>query len=65
MTRLLYPPTEAAAMLGLGRSKLYELISSGELESVKVGKSRLVPAEALENFVRRLRVGPEGGSTAP
>lgn len=53
--KLLYPPTEAATMLGLGRSKIYELLASGELESVKIGKARRVPAEALEDYVRRLR----------
>jgi excisionase family DNA binding protein len=62
--RLLYPVNEAAAKLGVGRSKLYELISTGALESVKLGKSRLVPAEAIERFVADLRLtatpDPEG-----
>mgnify|MGYP001221039153 CR=1 FL=1 len=29
---------DAARMIGIGRTKLYELISSGELETVKIGK---------------------------
>jgi excisionase family DNA binding protein len=40
--RLLYRPEEAAAVLGLGRTKVYELMASGELRSVKVGGARRV-----------------------
>ncbi len=54
--RLLYPVPEAAVRLGIGRSKIYELISTGSLESVKLGKSRLIPAEAIERFVADLRL---------
>jgi excisionase family DNA binding protein len=46
---------EAAELLGLGRTKTYELVLSGELESVKVGKARRIPRAALEEFVERLR----------
>ena len=47
--------TDFMASTGLGRTKTYELIGSGELETVTVGRRRLVPAEALEDFVARLR----------
>ncbi len=53
--RILHPITEAASLLGLGRTKVYELVAAGELESVKVGTRRLVPHQALEAFVDRLR----------
>ena len=39
----------------LKRSTTYMLIRSGELETVTVGSRRLVPAEALQDFVARLR----------
>lgn len=52
---LLVSPVEAARRLGIGRSKVYELLSSGELESVHIGSRRLIPADALEAFVARLR----------
>ena len=55
MPKLLYEVSEASVMTSLGRSKLYELMASGEIESVKVGKRRLIPAQALETFVERLR----------
>jgi len=52
---MLYTPTEAAAALGIGRSKLYELLQTGVLESVHIGACRRVPADALTDLVRRLR----------
>lgn len=46
---------EAAERLRLGRTLVYRLISSGELESVTVGRARRVPAECLTEYVARLR----------
>jgi excisionase family DNA binding protein len=43
------------AVLGLSRWQIYNLIRSGELESVKVGRSRRVPVAAVDNFVSQLR----------
>jgi excisionase family DNA binding protein len=45
---------EASQQLNLGRSVMYELIRSGRLRSVKVGRLRLIPASALVEFVREL-----------
>ncbi len=53
--KLLLKPEEAAEVLSIGRSKVYELIGSGELASVRIGTSRRVPAEALVEFVSRLQ----------
>ena len=44
---------EAARVLALGRSKVYELMLSGELRSVTVGRSRRVPVEALNEYVAK------------
>lgn len=52
--RLLYRPEEAAAVLGLGRTKVYELMATGALRSVKVGGARRVSATALADFVAEL-----------
>ena len=53
--RVLLTPVEAARALGVGRSKIYELILSRALASVKIGGSRRIPTYALEEFVARLR----------
>ncbi len=54
-TAILYKPEEAAAALGIGRSTLFELITANEIETVKIGRSRRVPADALTGYVARLR----------
>jgi excisionase family DNA binding protein len=59
---LLLTVEEAAKCLRLGRTLVYRLISSGELESVKVGRLRRVPAECLPEYVATLR--HSGGSKA-
>lgn len=46
---------DAAHMIGIGRTKLYELISSGELETVKIGKGTRVMTESLRALIARRR----------
>ena len=55
MTKLLLTPAEAAELLGLGRSTVYELLASGELESICIGRARRIPRDALDGYVARLR----------
>ncbi len=52
--QLLLRPAEAAQALGLSRTKVFELMKSGELRSVKIGHLRRVSASALAEFVARL-----------
>lgn len=54
-TQLLLTPEQAAKRLEVGRSTLYGLIASGEVESIKVGRARRIPADALVEYVGRLR----------
>ncbi len=51
---LLVRPEDAAIALGIGRTKVYELIRSGTLRSVKIGGLRRIPATALADFVAQL-----------
>ena len=44
---------DAARMIGIGRTKLYELIATGELETVKIGKATRVTTASLHDLVRR------------
>ncbi len=45
---------QATFELGIGRTALYELIAAGKLKPVKVGRRRLVPREAIEEFIAGL-----------
>lgn len=49
---------EVMARLAISQTKIYELMSSGELRSVKVGRSRRVSIEELERFVAELDDSP-------
>lgn len=54
MNEVLLRPERAAEVLGIGRSKLYELLAAGEIDSVRIGRSRRVPVVAVEEYVARL-----------
>lgn len=54
--RLLYRVPEVAAALNVSRSKVYELMSSGVLRSVRIDGTRLVRAADLHAYVEALRV---------
>ena len=43
MDTLLMNIDEASQILNLGRSKVYELVMRGELQSIKIGRSRRIP----------------------
>jgi excisionase family DNA binding protein len=52
---LLIPLTEASEVLGgVSESTLRRLLASGELESVKVGRRRMVTTRSLDSLVERL-----------
>jgi excisionase family DNA binding protein len=52
---LLLSVEEAARSLSIGRSKTYELIAEGLLETVHIGRSTRVPVAALHDLLDRLR----------
>jgi excisionase family DNA binding protein len=53
--RRLYPIDEAAVLLGIGKSNIEGLIRDGVVETVTIGRRRLVPAEAIDDYVERLK----------
>ena len=55
--KLLLTVEEAANRLGIGRTVMYRLVSSGAVESVTLGRLRRVPSECLDEFVAALRSG--------
>lgn len=58
--QLLLTIEEAADRLRIKRSMLYQLVGTGELKSIKVGRLRRIRVRDLEAFVDRLASGQEG-----
>jgi hypothetical protein len=57
MAAILVPLPEARAALGgVSESTLRRLFASGALESVKVGRRRMVTTRSLDMFVDRLGI---------
>ncbi len=45
---------EARATLNIGHALIYDLIGSGRLRSIRVGRRRLIPATALADYIAGL-----------
>ncbi|MBP2340195.1 excisionase family DNA binding protein [Saccharothrix coeruleofusca] len=45
---------QAAERLNIGRTLMYSLVSSGEVESVLIGRLRRIPLDALTRYVHKL-----------
>lgn len=59
--RLAVTVPKAAGMLGLGRTKTWELVRRGRLRSLRVGKRVLVPVRELERFLTEAMAEAENG----
>jgi len=46
---------QACEIIGIGRSKLYQLIASGEIETIKIGCATLIPISSLHQFIEARR----------
>ena len=51
---LLLKVEDAARLLGVGRTTLFELIGQGRIQTVRVGRRRLVVRAGLERFVEEI-----------
>lgn len=51
MDKILLTPEEAAQALNVSRTKVFELLQVQALKSVKIGKSRRIPTEAVREYV--------------
>ena len=58
--RLLLTIPEVALALGVGRNVVYELVLTGQLASIKIGRLRRVPVGALETFINAQLITVEG-----
>ncbi|CAI7980247.1 DNA-binding protein, excisionase family [Frankia sp. Hr75.2] len=62
---VLYRPEAGAHALGISRARLYQLLRDGAIESVRIGRSRRIPHDALTAYVARLRVEQEQEQERP
>jgi excisionase family DNA binding protein len=58
--RLVVTPEEAAEVLKVSRSRIYELIRKGEIASVKLGRVRRIRVEKLREYLDRLEAEQAG-----
>ena len=52
MDKILLKPSEAAQILGIGRSLIYELIARKEIPSLRLGKCIRIPSESLQRSLK-------------
>jgi excisionase family DNA binding protein len=53
---------EAVRLSGLSRSRIYELMKSGDIRFAKVGSSTLILLESLRGFIENHRVQERTGA---
>lgn len=51
---LAYEPGDAARMLGIGKTKLYEEIRAGRIQAKKLGRRTLIPVQVLYDWIEKL-----------
>ncbi len=52
---LLLTMVEAARVLSIGRTTMYEIVAAGEIDVVHIGRSARVPVAAVEEYAERHR----------
>ena len=56
-------PSEAARLVGIGRTTLYAALSSGALPSIKIGQRRLITIDAIKTWLAACEVTGHGDGT--
>ena len=62
MNRIAYRPSELLELLPISRSVLYQLLSSNQIENVRVGKSILIPHDAVLCWIDKLKSENRGNA---
>lgn len=60
---LVVRPRAAREMLSCANERLYQLLNSGELESFRDGRARLITVASIHAYIRR-RLAEAGGAPA-
>lgn len=48
---MLFSVEEVADILHIGRSTVFKLIKDGKIQSIKLGRSRRIPIDAMQDYV--------------
>jgi len=56
--------TQFVRRSGLGRTKVYEMLAAGELESAKLGATRVIIEDSYRRLLERNRVPAKHGAAA-
>jgi excisionase family DNA binding protein len=59
--KFLYTSPEISTLLGIGRTKLYELINTGDLPVVRIGRSVRIYRPELEEWLEGIANAKKGG----
>ena len=51
----IYSISEAINIIGVKRTKLYQLINSGELKAHKIGKRTVIKHEAINKYIENIK----------
>jgi excisionase family DNA binding protein len=54
---ILYTVEEVADILNIGRSTVFKLMKQNRIESIRLGRSRRIPLDAIQGFIEDLRQG--------
>lgn len=58
--KFLYTVEETARILSIGRTAVYQLLNSGQLEGVHIGRARRVVHSSIEAFIEKLLQNKQG-----
>ena len=53
---------EFRRLSGIGRSRIYELLDAGDIESIYLGTRRLILIDSYRQLLARLQAAPKGGA---
>lgn len=53
---ILYTPAQTARIMGISRSQVYNLMNSGELNSIHIGRSRRIANTHVEQFIQSMEM---------
>lgn len=59
--RQLLTTREAMSRLRVGKTTLFRMLGTGEIESMRIGRARRIPADAIDEYIARRMVSAVTG----